>query len=142
MLDVQAIRRALAATVKAGITATPNVYAYIPDSPVYPCIGISASDPFVSYSQTMGANPAADLHLLVQIVTAGRAEDALVFIDDMLSVGAATTSSVFDAINRDRTLDGMVDMALPGAARFLPEGEINAGRYEAVIPVDIWVRQF
>lgn len=143
MLDVQAIRRGLADSLRSYITVTPslNVYAYMPDVPVLPCIAVTADDPFVNYSTTMGANPAADLRLLVHIVSAGRAEDAQVFIDEMLSAGSATTASVFDAINRDRTLDGLVDMVVPGSARFIPEGEQNAARYEALVPVEVWTRQ-
>jgi hypothetical protein len=140
MLDIQAIRRALADSIRVGITRTPNVYAYLPDSPVLPCIAITADEPFVSYAQTMGAAGECDLRVLVRICTASRAEDSLIFLDDMLSVGSASTSSVVDAILADRTLDGIVEMCLPGAARIVADGEQNAGQFEAVIPVEIWAK--
>ena len=138
MLDIQAIRRALAAQIKAGITRTPNVYAYLPDDPQLPCVGITADDPYVSYFTTLGGD--CNLRLFVRICASGRAEDSLIFLDDLLSQGATATSSVVDVIIADKTLGGLVEECLPRPSRMVPEGEQDAAFFEAVIPVEIWLR--
>jgi hypothetical protein len=139
-LDIQTIRRALAGQISENVTATPNIYAYIPSAPKLPCLGISAGEPYVHYSTTMG-HPEADLHLLVRVITAGRAEDAMVFLDDMLSAGSSTTSSIVDAIRQDPTLGGLVEQCVPSASSMVAEGEDNTTGFQAVVPVDIWLRQ-
>jgi len=141
MLDIQAIRRALAATIKASITRTPNVYAYLPESPALPCIAVTADDPYANYFQTLGMNPECDLRFLVRACASGRAEDAMILIDDLLSAGTGTTSSIVDAIRANPTLDGLVEACNPGTSRMVPLGETNAALYEGVVPVEIWLRQ-
>jgi hypothetical protein len=145
MLDIQAIRRALADQISQNITATPNVYAYLPDAPMLPCIGITADDPYANYNVTMpdfgSAGGDADLRLLVRICAVGRAEDSQVFLDAMLSSGTHQTSSVVDAIESDQTLGGIVEQCQAGSSRMVPDGEQNATAFEAVIPVTIMLRQ-
>lgn len=140
-MNITAIREALADQIKANVQATPNVYAYLPDAPQWPLIAVTPDDPFVSYAESMGPQPFCRLHLLVRIGATGLAEDAARFIDEMLAVGSATNSSVFDAIKIDQRLGGLVSNLDVGEARLVPGGPENAGYFEAMLPVTIYTRQ-
>ena len=46
------VRTALADQLKANIDRTVNVYDYKPPVPQFPCIAITAGDPYVSYDRS------------------------------------------------------------------------------------------
>lgn len=141
MLDLQKIRRSLAAQIQSRITRTPNVYPYMPEAPALPAIAIVAGNPYVTYYETFGADGVCDVQFEVRIAVEARAIDAQILLDDLLSVGAPTTSSVIDAIASDPTLGGAVATCICRTAQMIPRGETNAQIFEAVIPVEIWLHK-
>lgn len=140
VLDLQAIRLALASQIRDGIANTKiNVYAYLPESPKFPLIAVvpRRDAPYVSYHESMGRNGTVSVSLEVVVASTSRAEDAQILIDSLLSVGTGTDSSISDVIEADRSLGGVVGDAVTLTATVTTQTVENAGLFEAVVPVDI-----
>ena len=107
-IDLQAIHRALAATIRAGIERDTNVYPFPQADPTFPCITVYPSDDvYLNYAMTMDAE--ADLMLRLKLDVDGDAESMAIKICDYLSTGTGNGSSIVDAIAANRTLDGLVE---------------------------------
>lgn len=109
-LVIGTIRTALKTRLDAAsMTRAVAVYDYVDDRDAvtqYPCIFIGHADP-VDYAITFGSAGIAELPLEVEVrAQAADQRSAEKVLDDLLSAGTGATSSVYDAINADRTLGG------------------------------------
>ena len=139
MLDLAAIREALAAQLKAGLDKSLNVYAYVPDSPRFPCIAVTHGDLYVDYFVTFSPSGLANVNLKIIAAHDSRSEDSQRTIDRLLSVGSGSDSSIVDVIYADPTLGGAIANCRVLTATFTAVGQENAGVFEATIPIDVWI---
>lgn len=135
-LNLQTIRKALADQIRGNIQRGTNVY---PHRTVFvlPCITIEPADPYVAYFATMGPGGDSDIELDLGIhVTAGQLIDAENVVDAYLSIGSGNSSSIPDAIHKDRTLGGVVSSTVcltAGKPQELTPGILTAVLRVAVI---------
>ncbi len=107
-IDLQAIHRALANTIRAGIARDTNVYPFPQADPSYPCITVYPGDGgYINYAMSMDGE--ADLFLRLKLDVEGDAESMAIKICDYLSTGTGNDSSIIDALYADRKLDGLVE---------------------------------
>lgn len=142
--DPRAIREALAQQIKDGVQREVNAYAYIPDSPAYPYVGIRSGTPYVTYHETMksaSVGALCDFQLVIEVAQNARTQDAQIFVDDLVAAGTGEMSSVVDAIEADRTLGGLVDTCVCLACEQGPTTNEDDGTTTAVLPVHIWLRR-
>ena len=134
--DIQAIRRALAAQIRANIADDIDVYAYPNEGPTMASITVyPAAGDYVSYFKTMGSNGQADLVFRLKIeVGSNEIESIEMRLDRMLGSGSGNTSSVIDAILVDHTLGGTVSSVFVPSA-VMGDPDVDPG--VAWIPVEI-----
>lgn len=108
--DIQAIRRALAEQIRAGIADDTDVFAYPSEDPPPPSIAVwPGSGEYVNYFTTMGPNGNADLMFRLRVeVMADSIESMQIKLDRYLGSGDGNDSSIVDAVMADRTLAGTV----------------------------------
>jgi hypothetical protein len=111
------IREAVKKTIdQAGLGRTVAVHAYAPTVDPdavsqYPCILIGWADP-ANYRLTFGAQGIASLPLELEIRTqSADGISAEMALDDLLAAGTGSGSSIWDALDTDRTLGGVVTAA-------------------------------
>lgn len=134
--DIQAIRRALAAQIRARIADDIDVFAYPSEGPTMAAITVypSAGD-YVSYFTTMGANGNADLSFRLKVeVAADSIESVEIKLDRLLGSGLGNTSSIVDAVMYDRTLGGTVGSCVVLSA-VMGDPDVDPGI--AWLPVEI-----
>jgi len=136
-VDLQAIHRALAAQISAGLGRDTNVYPFPVSDPVFPCISIyPGSDSYVSYFVGFGPDGAADLNLRLKLDVDGDFESIAIKICDYLSVGTGNRSSIVDAIHSGRTLGGLVEDCVALSAQW---ADPDSTPGVAWIPVQIYL---
>jgi len=136
--DLDAVHRALAAQIDAYIDDDWNVSAYPNAGMEFPAIEVWPGSPYADHAKTFGATGHAELQVEVRLFLDGaNAETVFKRVTRALSVGTGHGSSVIDAINSDRTLDGTAETLVVGPADWEPDG------LSAVIsvPVAILVRK-
>jgi len=95
-------------TLLATVTGL-RTYDTVPDQVVVPAAVVAPGDPFVEFHPAMGKQRAVarfDVTVVVQRSVDRAAQDAL---DAYLSAGTAESSSIIDALEADRTLNGSVE---------------------------------
>lgn len=123
-LNLEAIHRALAAQIRAGIARDTNVYPFPVEDPQYPCVSIYPDS--IDYFTSFGPNGTADLNLRLKLeVSADSAESAAIKVCDYLSVGTGNGSSIIDAVHADRTLGGIVDDCVVREAEWPAESDLG-----------------
>lgn len=106
------IRQAIVDTIRsAGVSRPLALYAYRPvtgDPTEYPCVIVSHARG-ADYATTFGAAGIAELPLQVEIRTqATDGTSGEMALDDLMSAGLGSDSSIYDALDADRTLGGKV----------------------------------
>ena len=137
-LDLNTIRTALDTRITAAINASSrpaNIYAYPPDSPELPAIMIRPRTGTATYVQfhksfsntTQGDNALVGIELEIEVRVGGWDIDAQIAMDAYL--GTATTASIINAIESDKTLGGVVEScwvrAVNAPSRYLPEDGVR-----------------
>ena len=106
-LDLAAIREALVQQIVNGVGRGLTGFAYFPDSPPLPCVGVLPGDPYVDVQTTMGSGPHVTVNLDVRVlVPSGDGISGQRVLDELLSAGTGEGSSIVDAIESDRTVNG------------------------------------
>lgn len=146
-LNLTAIREALAAQIVAGTDREVHAYPYPLGSPgEMPAVVIRSGEEYINYFVTQG--DAADVALILDIIAPCRVsiEDGLRVLDELLSVAAGLPNSVFDAIEADLSLGGVVDTCqVGGAGQHIGIGNVAPdGRPDGVlvsVPLAVWVNR-
>lgn len=108
-MRLQTIRDGLAAQLRTNLTErAPTVFAYDPEARTGHNITILPADEYVTF-QTIGPNWEANILLDLRIEVPGRLADAQIAMDDYLSAGTGSASSVIDAVHLSSTLGGLVE---------------------------------
>jgi len=108
-VNLQAIREALAAQVRANVAKNINVYAYDVGAGTFPAILVQATNPYVTYHESFGDRALAGIELVLEIVTVSAdGASAYLMMDALLSPGLANSASVLEAVEIDPTLGGVV----------------------------------
>ena len=109
-VNLQAIREALAAQVRANVAKNINVYAYDTlSSGTFPAINVQATNPYVTYHESFGDRALAGVELVLEIITTSAdGLSAHLLMDALLSPGLANSASVLEAVEVDPTLGGVV----------------------------------
>ncbi|HWA67157.1 MAG TPA: hypothetical protein VG899_12415 [Mycobacteriales bacterium] len=115
-LDLVAIRAALQAAI--GTIDGMRVYPTIPEKPEFPAAVVALSpDETVNYNVAMQRGLAeANFEVVLLVPLAKGFDRAQKQIDGYLSAGTGQTSSVIDALEADKTLDGAVSHCYVSAA--------------------------
>jgi hypothetical protein len=140
--DPKAIREAIKDQLKLHIAKDIEVFEYKPASPNYPYIAILTDDPYVGYHETFKSSSTGalcDVRMLLEVAQNGEAQNAQMYVDDLLSSGTGRTSSVIDAIEADRTLGGKVDTCIVSRAGPIVPNEEGAAT--ALLPLQIALRR-
>jgi hypothetical protein len=108
-LDLVAIRQGLAARIRDGVSREINVYdGYVPANPSPPCVIITPAPAYIEFGQTF-RDPRCAVELLVWVLAAPGVEtDGQRLLDQFLSRGAGQQNSIYDAIQIDPTLGGVI----------------------------------
>jgi hypothetical protein len=117
------------------------VFAYVPEAPPLPALGIFPADDYVAYWGSFGSTNIADIQLDLRTAVAYGAVDSMRKLDRMLSSGAGQTESIIDPFRADQTCGGLVQSALPQTAFTRPLGDENSGMYEAVVRLSIKLKR-
>lgn len=130
-LHIPTIRTALKTRLDAATMTRPvAVYDYVDDPDAvtqYPFIFMGHAEP-IGYEITFGSQGIAELPLRVEVrAQAADNRSAEKVLDDLLSAGTGATSSLYDAINADRTLGGacrtlLIESASPPQPRTTANG--------------------
>lgn len=109
-LNPGTIRTAIKAQIDAAsISRALTVYDYPPETVAYPCVAILHADESPDYAVTFGPSGIASMPFVVDIrTTSADGVSAAKALDDLLTAGTGSTSSVFDALNADHTLGGAI----------------------------------
>ena len=139
-LDLAAIREALVATIKDGVTREINCYPYPKGNELPPCIVVHTADEYVDWYGSIAGGDSAlcVVNFVLEFMAPARTtfEDGLRVLDEMLSAGVDL------AIQADRTLQGTVDEALLGVSSgYSGINPDESGRPQAVlcrVPLTVW----
>ena len=114
-LNIGTIRTAIKTVLDlSSIARDVAVYAYAPGPdpdvvPGYPAVLIGHGNAGVDYMLTFGSRGLTQMDLEIEVRTAsgdgGMSAERV--LDDLLSAGTGTTSSIFDALNTDPTFGGV-----------------------------------
>lgn len=108
-VDLNAIHRALAAKILAGLARDTNVQSFPIPPDIFPSITVYPGSPYLDFFTSFGPAGTADMKLRVKIEVEGDAESMAIKICAYLGIGDTNTSSIPDAINTPpRTLGGLV----------------------------------
>jgi len=109
-LHPRIIREAVASSIRAaGLAKEVGVFAYEPPTWAHPNSVTIYHAAGSDYAVTFGATGLASLALEVRIrCTAAMREEAERALDDLLAAGTGAGSSVWDALNADRTFSAAV----------------------------------
>lgn len=142
VLNVGAVRAALARQLRSRLGASVNVYDHPVTGPSLPCIQVRAGDPYVNYFVTMGDVGMADVRFVLDLqVAKATGESGAVLVDQLLSMGS--TGSVPDAVFTDRTLGGVVEdcvVLVAGEPALLDAGN-GTPVWQVDLPVQIIVKK-
>lgn len=144
-LNLSAIRTALATRIVAGTAREVHAYPYPTGSPgEMPAVVIRSGEEYINYFVTQG--DAADVSLILDIIAPARVsiEDGLRVLDELLSADAGLPNSVFDAIEADRSLGGVVETCQIGGAGQHVGRDGADGLPESVmvsVPLAVWVNR-
>lgn len=137
-LNLQTIRQALESQIATALNASgrpANVYSYPPDSPELPAVMIrprQGTATYVQYHQSFantqrGDNALAGIELEIEIRVGGWDTDAQIAMDAYLST--ATTASIINAVEADKTLGGAVEScwirATSAPSRYVPDDGVR-----------------
>ena len=136
LLDLQAVRAALAAQLDGSFAGAVNVYPNMPAAPRLPYIAVVPSSPYVSYHETFGPQGLSDVALTLMIDVGARTVDTQIALDDYL--GVATPRSVYTCLEADPTLGGAVQSCVPLTASVVNDPETG---FYATIPLRIIVKK-
>lgn len=119
-----------------------NVFAFPPDAPQFPALGVFPGEPLIENYQRTLAGDDGEVNFILRTVVPGNTENALRVSYRLLSKGAARPESIVDALLRDRTLGGAVrDVFVEGGATAVTGGVENAPVQVLSIPVKIMCRK-
>lgn len=141
-LDLRSICTALANQIDSGTTRALACYELVPPNmPQFPCAIVRTGDPFVSYHETFGALPLADVQLEVLVMAQG-ADDNSSQIVLLELLGTASANSIPAAIEADKTLGGAVDNCIVRTASGITKAVSTDGSEAAmsVLTVSIYLR--
>lgn len=125
-LNLNAIVEALADQIRAGIQRDINVSPDPNSGMPLPCIEIWPGTPYVDYFGTLGPNGNADVQLKIKIeVDSIDATTIRLQMNDYLSAGTGNSSSIPDAVMRDRSIGGVLgaDGAFVSPCEWDPSGD-------------------
>lgn len=106
-MRLQSIREALATALNS-LARKPSVFAYDPEGRSGHNITIIPGVEYIT-PETIGRNYEICLYLDLRIEVPGRLADSQIAMDDYLSTGAGSTSSVVDAVLAIPKLGGLVE---------------------------------
>ena len=106
-MRLQAIREALD-TALSSLARSPTVFAYDPGDRSGHNITILPGVEYITL-ETIGSNYELCIYLDLRIEVPGRLADSQIAMDDYLSTGAGSTSSVVDAVLANPKLGGLVE---------------------------------
>lgn len=133
---------ALANQIDAGTTRALACYELVPPNmPQFPCVIVRTGDPFVSYHETFGASPLADVQLEVLVMAQGTSDiDSQIVLLELL--GTASVNSVPAAIEADKTLGGAVQNCIVRTASGITKAIATDGSEAAMstLAVSIYLR--
>ena len=143
-LDIKAITTALANQIDANTSRALACYELQPPTePQFPCAIVRASEPLVTYHETMGAGVGVlcQLNLEVVVIASGASDiDSQVVVMDLLSSGTGKTNSIIDAIETDRTLGGVVADAFVVQASGLSKVSNDTGTEAVMSTLTVTIR--
>lgn len=143
-LGLNTIRTALETRLQTYLNSgsrPTTVYAYPPDSPSFPSIGIVPGEgDFITYYETMSDSGISSVRLVIRLYLSARFIDAQMAIDDYLSAGSGFTSSILNAILADKTLGTTVDTCIIREVRGVSFDEMT-GQWTVDIPIEIFARK-
>ena len=132
-LTIQAIKEALSDSLAARIDRDVTVRPFRDPPATRPCITMEIAD--ITYYLTFGSAGLAKLDLTLTLRLGNSDSDSQdIAMSDYLSGGTGNTSSIFDAINGNVDLGGLVDSCK--CLEVLPPRE-DGDDYTAVFPVSI-----
>ena len=135
-LDLQAVRTALAAQIQTRLGSVVNVYSNAVDDPRPPSISITPNPAgYVTYWESMTSTGRAGMRVLLVVDAGARMVDAQIALDEYLGIGGAR--SIFDAIEFDRTLGGVVESCVMMRA----DGPSASSGLVATIPIEIYAKK-
>jgi hypothetical protein len=144
-MNLTKIRTELAAQIAANTQRAVHAYPYPPGTPgELPAVVIRSGETYINYFVTLGDE--ADVGLILDIMAPCRAslEDGLRVLDELLSSGVGLPASVFDAIEDDPTLGGLVERCEFGVAGQHVGVAGADGLPESVyvsVPLAVWVNR-
>src|SRR6185436_5671203 len=106
-MRLQAIREALD-TALSSLARQPTVYAYDPESRSGHNITILPGTEYIT-PESIGQNYELCIYLDLRIEVPGRLADSQIAMDDYLSTGTGSTSSVVGAVLANPKLGGLVE---------------------------------
>lgn len=145
-LNLTAIREALAEQIDANTGRDLHAYPYPPGSPGEPpavVIREGGDDEYVQYYVDQGSQ--TDVTFVLDLIAPCRVslEDGERVLDELRSAAAGLPNSVFDAIEADPTLGGVVEgCRVVSAGSAVGIGAVTDGRPEGVsapLQVTVWV---
>lgn len=133
---------ALANQIDSGTSRALACYHLVPPStPQFPCAIVRTGDPVISYHETFGASPLADVQLEVLLMASGTSDlDSQIAVLELLSTD--TANSVAAAIEADKTLGGVVANCIvrTGSGLSRADGADGSAPVMASLAVSIYLR--
>jgi hypothetical protein len=150
-LNIEAIRKALAAQIRANINRETNVSEYFLSAPPYPSIQVvPPGGEAIAHRTSFNDGRTGLVRFSIMVWTAS-ADDisGQKALDDYLSAGGDNQSSLWDALWANSTtegritLGGLVNDINIGPATYLPPEGVDGPlrRFGAVLPIEILVKK-
>lgn len=111
-MRLQTIREALKAKLQ-DLERSPTIFDYDPEARTGHNITVIPADEYI-VQETIGDDYGIGLQFDLRIEVPGRLKDSQIAMDDYLSTGAGSTSSVIDAILTGAISDGVEDVMFLG----------------------------